>query len=188
MRTAIVTYAQAGLAPGLTLELARRGWRLVLGDPEARGLEAQAAGLATATEVIALSGDPGDEGHCGQLVEAAGPHLEVLVNNAAPSARRAAAGTEDFPLDDLEDAYRETVLVPLGLMRVALPRLATGGRVISVLPAGGDGAVRASAAAALAQLTEAVAEAHPEFSIRALRPATGAIGVLDEIPSEAACA
>ncbi|MGH2969478.1 MAG: short-chain dehydrogenase, partial [Solirubrobacteraceae bacterium] len=63
MPTAIVTRATVGLGPALSLALAEEGWRLVLDGQEPRPLEAQAAGLATATEVVALPGDVCDAGH-----------------------------------------------------------------------------------------------------------------------------
>src|SRR3954453_11731597 len=82
MPTAIVTRASVGLGPSLTLALAERGWRLIVDDDAPRTLEAQAAGLATATEVVALPGSIADADHREELVAAAGPRLDLLVRNA----------------------------------------------------------------------------------------------------------
>jgi NAD(P)-dependent dehydrogenase (short-subunit alcohol dehydrogenase family) len=171
MDTALITRASVGLGPTLALALAERGWRLVLGDADARRLEAQAAGLATATEVEAVPGDIADAEHREHLVAVAGPSVDLVVNNAAPS-HHVEPRPDGFPLDDLEDAYRETVLAPLALVELVLPRLAPGGRIVNVIPRlsrrGPD--IREAAAVALEELTAAIADAHPHLRIHGCDP------------------
>jgi NAD(P)-dependent dehydrogenase (short-subunit alcohol dehydrogenase family) len=169
MDTALITRASVGLAPSLALALAERGWRLVLDDPDARRLEAQAAGLATATEVDPLPGDIADAAHREQLVAVAGPSVDLLVNNAAARVHHVEPTADGFPLDDLEDAYRETVLAPLALVELVLPRLARGGRIVNVIPRRSRRRpdVRDSAVLALEELTAAIADAHPHLRIHA---------------------
>jgi NAD(P)-dependent dehydrogenase (short-subunit alcohol dehydrogenase family) len=169
METALITRASVGLGPSLALALAERGWRLVLDDVDPRRLEAQAAGLATATEVEAVPGDMADAGHREDLVAAAGPSVDLVVNNAAPRPRHGEPSAGGYPLDDLEDAYRETVLAPLALVELVLPQLSDGGRVVNVIPRRSRGlpGVRDSAAAALEELTAAIADAHPHLRIHA---------------------
>ncbi len=171
MDTAVITRASVGLGPSLALALAERGWRLVLDDVDPRRLEAQAAGLATATEVEAVPGDLADAEHREHLVAVAGPCIDLVVNNAAAHSRHVEPNGDGFPLDDLEDAYRETVLAPLALVELALPQLAPDGRVVNVIPRRSRSRrhpdVRDSAAAALEELTAAIAEAHPDLRIHA---------------------
>ena len=171
METALITRASVGLGPSLTLALAERGWRLVLDDVDPRRLEAQCAGLATATEVEAVPGDIADAEHREHLVAVAGPSVDLVVNNAAPHFHHVEASADGFALDDLEDAYRETVLAPLALLELVLAQLAPEGRIVNVIPRRSRSPrhpdVRDSAAAALEELTDAIAEAHPDLQIHA---------------------
>ena len=171
MGTALITRASVGLGPSLSLALAERGWRLVLGDDDPRRLEAQAAGLATATAVDAVPGDIADAAHREHLVAVAGPSVDLVVNNAAPHFHHVEATAGRFALDDLEDAYRETVLAPLALVDLVLPHLAPEGRIVNVIPRRSRSPrhpdIRDAAAAALEELTAAIAEAHPDLGIHA---------------------
>jgi NAD(P)-dependent dehydrogenase (short-subunit alcohol dehydrogenase family) len=170
METALITRASVGLGPSLALALAERGWRLVLDDADPRRLEAQAAGLATATEVEAVPGDLGAADHREHLAAVAGPSVDLVVNNAAPHVH-VEPTADGFRVDDLEDAYRETVLAPLGLIELVLPRLAPDGRIVNVIPRLSRSPrhpdVRHAAAAALVELTAAIADAHPDLRIHA---------------------
>lgn len=192
--TAIVTRAGTGVGPALALALAERGWRLVLDGKDARPLEAQAAGLATATEVAVVPGDVGDADHREALIAAAGPSLELLVNNSMPLDADEPPAEDDYPLDHLEDAYRDTVLAPLALVQLALPRLASNGSIVNVVPSD-DGGVRGdvgdSARAALEELTDAIAAAYPHLRIQVAHTARtrsesqGADGIVEGLlPSE----
>jgi short subunit dehydrogenase len=141
----------------------------VLDDADARRLEAQAAGLATATEVEALPGDIADAEHREHLAAVAGPSVDLLVNNAARHVHHVEPTADGFPLDDLEDAYRETVLAPLALVELVLPQLGRGGRIVNVIPRRTlrRPDVRDAAVTALAELTAAIADAHPHLRIHA---------------------
>src|SRR5215203_1767006 len=123
MDTALITGASRGLGLALARELARRSWRLVIDARGAEALEASRAELAELTEVVAIPGDVADAAHREELVVAAGPRIELLVNNASllgPSPQPALA---DYPLDVLERVYRVNVLAPLALFQAALGRL-----------------------------------------------------------------
>ena len=173
-RVAIITGASQGLGLALARELARRDWRLVI---DARGrddLERAAAELSALTDVQALSGDVADEAHRRALIEAAGEHVDLLVNNASvlgPSPQPALA---DYPLAELEHVFQVNVVAPLALVQLALPRL-TGGCVINVTS---DAAVEAypgwggygSSKAALEQVTAVLGAEHPELRIYAVDP------------------
>jgi NAD(P)-dependent dehydrogenase (short-subunit alcohol dehydrogenase family) len=175
MPTAIVTGASRGLGLALADALADRGWRLVIDARDAVALEEAAARLRDRTEVIALAGDVADPGHRTALVEAAGPTLELLVNNASSLGPSPLPPLAEYPLDQLEHVYRTNALAPLALVQVALPRLAEGARIVNVTS---DAAVEAyegwggygSSKAALEQISAVLGAEHPELRVYAVDP------------------
>jgi NAD(P)-dependent dehydrogenase (short-subunit alcohol dehydrogenase family) len=175
VRTAIVTGGSRGLGRALSRALAEGRWRLVI---DARGEEALAAArdeLSKTTEVVAIAGDVADDAHRRELVAAAGPQLDLLVNNASVLGPSPQPSLADYPLDTLERVYRVNVLAPLALVQVALPILAPGARILNVTS---DAAVEpyegwggyGSSKAALEQLTNVLAAEHPELRIYAVDP------------------
>ncbi|MEA2279922.1 MAG: hypothetical protein QOK21_529 [Solirubrobacteraceae bacterium] len=173
MSTAIITGASRGLGLALARALAADGWRLVVDARHAADLDAAAAGLDAA--VTAIAGDVADPGHRAALVAAAGPRIDLLVNNASvlgPSPQPALA---EYPLDALERVYRVNVLAPLALVQLALPRIPAGGTILNVTS---DAAVEpypgwggyGSSKAALEQLSAVLAAERPELRIHAVDP------------------
>jgi NAD(P)-dependent dehydrogenase (short-subunit alcohol dehydrogenase family) len=175
MDTALITGASRGLGLALARELARRSWRLVIDARGADALEAARAELAGMTEVVAIAGDVADSAHRRGLVEAAGPRIELLVNNASVLGPSPQPRLADYPFDELERVYRVNVLAPLALFQDALPALPPGALVLNVTS---DAAVEAyegwggygSSKAALEQVTRVLAAEHPELRIVAVDP------------------
>ena len=175
MDTALITGASRGLGLALARELARRSWRVVIDARGPDALEAARAELAAATEVVALPGDVADAAHRRALVEAAGPRIDLLVNNASVLGPSPQPRLADYPLDVLERVYRVNVVAPLALFQSALPALAAGACVLNVTS---DAAVEAyegwggygSSKAALEQVTRVLAAEHPELRIVAVDP------------------
>ena len=106
---------------------------------------------------------------------AAGPRIDLLVNNASLLGPSPQPRLADYPLDVLERVYRVNVHAPLALFQTALPALAPGACVLNVTS---DAAVEAyegwggygSSKAALEQLTRVLAAEHPELRIVAVDP------------------
>jgi NAD(P)-dependent dehydrogenase (short-subunit alcohol dehydrogenase family) len=169
---AIVTGASRGLGLALARELDARGWTVVV---DARDGEALAAATAGLERVVALAGDVADARHRAELVAAAGPSIELLVNNASllgPSPQPTLAG---YPLDTLRRVYEVNVYAPLALIQEALPQLVAGAAIINVTsdaavePYAGWGGY-GSSKAALEQLTAILAEEHPDLRVFAVDP------------------
>jgi NAD(P)-dependent dehydrogenase (short-subunit alcohol dehydrogenase family) len=175
MSVALVTGASRGLGLALARALAGRGWRLVIDARGAEELEAARAELAAQTVVTALAGDVADPDHRRALIDAAGPSLDVLVNNASLLGPSPQPPLADYPLDVLEQVYRVNVLAPLALVQLALPLLAPGARIVNVTS---DAAVEpyegwggyGSAKAALEQLTAILAAEQPDLRVYAVDP------------------
>ena len=173
MDTALITGASRGLGLALARELARREWRLVIDARGAGALEAARAELAERTEVVALAGDVADPEHRRALVAAAGPRIDLLVNNASVLGPSPQPPLADYPLDVLEHVYRVNVLAPLALVQLALPALAS-----TVLNITSDAAVEpyagwggyGSSKAALEQVTRVLAAEHPHLRVLAVDP------------------
>jgi NAD(P)-dependent dehydrogenase (short-subunit alcohol dehydrogenase family) len=173
MPVAIITGASRGLGLALARALADDGWSLIL---DARGAGAlHAAARQIGPSAVAIPGDVSDPAHRRALIDAAGPRLDLLVNNASvlgPSPQPELAG---YPLDELERVYRVNVLAPLALAQLALPRLADGGVILdvtsdaAVFPYEGWGGY-GSSKAALDQLTAVLAAENPRLRVYAVDP------------------
>jgi NAD(P)-dependent dehydrogenase (short-subunit alcohol dehydrogenase family) len=170
--TAILTGASRGLGLALARALVERGWRLVV---DARGEEALAESTARLGSVTAIGGDVTDPKHRRALVEAAGPAIDLLVNNASllgPSPQPALA---DYPLDELRRVYEVNVLAPLALVQLALPRLSPGAAILNLTS---DAAVEpyegwggyGSSKAALEQVGAILAAEHPSLRVYTADP------------------
>jgi NAD(P)-dependent dehydrogenase (short-subunit alcohol dehydrogenase family) len=169
---AIVTGASRGLGLALSRALAERGWRLVVDARGAAELEQAVAGLHC---VEAVPGDVADPAHRRELVERAGGHIDLVVNNAGilgPSPRPLLA---DYPVTELARVIEVNVLAPLAIVQEALPRLGAGAAVVDITS---DAAVEpyegwggyGSSKAALEQLTAILAAEHPELRIYTVDP------------------
>ena len=175
MDTALITGASRGLGLALARELARRSWRLVIDARGAEALEAARAQLAGLTEVVAIPGDVSDAAHREALVAAAGPRIDLLVNNASDLGPSPLPTLGMLPLGALEQVLRTNLVAPLGLVQTALPQLVEGARVINVSsdaavePYEGWGGYGASKAA-LDQLSAILAAENAGLRVYAVDP------------------
>jgi NAD(P)-dependent dehydrogenase (short-subunit alcohol dehydrogenase family) len=127
--TAIVTGASRGLGLALARALDERGWRLVV---DARGEQALLEATADLEGTIAIAGDLADPEHRAALVGAAGPRIDLLVNNASLLGPSPQPPLADYPLDVLRNVYEVNVIAPLSLVQLALPRLTEGAALVNV--------------------------------------------------------
>ena len=184
MRRAVVTGGSRGLGLALTSELTDRGWHVVIDGRDAAVLATAVAGLAHPERVTAIAGDVADPIHRAALADAAGPSLDLLVNNASVLGAVPMPTLATYPLDDLVHAFCVNTVAPLHLVQLLLPALRrvtgravgpAGGRVINVTSDaslnayatwGGYGATKA----ALDLFTAVLAEENPELRWYALDP------------------
>ena len=175
MPTGIITGASRGLGLALARALSRDGWELVIDARGADALEAARAELAALTEVVAIPGDVADTEHLHALVQAAGPRIDLLVNNASVLGPSPQPPLADYPLGALERVYRVNVFAPLALFQLALPALPPGACVLNVTsdaavePYAGWGGY-GSSKAALEQLTRILGAEHPDLRVLAVDP------------------
>ena len=129
MPIAIVTGASRGLGLALARELDARGWHLVVDARGERELLDATAGL---TRVTPIAGDLADPEHRATLIGAAGPHLDLVVNNASLLGPSPQPPLADYPLETFRRVYEVNVLAPLALVQLALPRLSPGSAIVNV--------------------------------------------------------
>jgi NAD(P)-dependent dehydrogenase (short-subunit alcohol dehydrogenase family) len=172
MPVGIVTGASRGLGLALTRALVDRGWRVVV---DARDEDALRREWGNPPHDVVVAGDVSEAGHRRVLIEAAGPSIDLVVNNASTLGPSPLPPLAAYPLDELRRVYEINVLAPLGLVQAALPRLASGARIVSITS---DAAVEpyegwggyGSSKAALEQLTAILAAEHPELRVYTVDP------------------
>ena len=139
---AIVTGASRGLGGVVARVLAGRGWDLVLGGRDEDALrEAEAALVPAGGRVRAVAGDITEASTRRRLVAEADAlgGLRLLVNNA--SELGGITPLAQLDLARLDRVLRANVVAPLGLIQLALPRLArSGGLVVNVTSDAASGA------------------------------------------------
>jgi NAD(P)-dependent dehydrogenase (short-subunit alcohol dehydrogenase family) len=175
MPLAIITGSSRGLGLALARALAQRDWALVIDARDSSALERAARELGRITEVVAVPGDVSDDWHRGALLDAAGDHVDLLVNNASLLGPSPQPPLGRYPLQALERVYQVNVLAPLALTQLFLPRMPDRGTIINV---SSDAAVEpyagwggyGSSKAALDQLTTILAEEHPGLRIYSVDP------------------
>src|SRR4051794_27682346 len=99
---AIVTGASRGLGLALTRALSARGWQVVV---DARNGDALAAATQDLDGIVAVAGDVADPVHRRALVAAAGPRVDLLVNNASILGPSPQPSLRDYPLAALREVY-----------------------------------------------------------------------------------
>ncbi len=172
--TALITGAAAGIGRATALRMARDGWRCVLVDADAAALQRlQAAWPANAPAPLAIVCDLTDASRIAQLADQV-PPLDALINNAGMSAGGADAtsGHDDGKAARL---IALNLLAPARVVQACASRLKPGARIVNLASGAGlraipwRGLYSPSKAGLIAQ-TQALALAHPEWTVTALSP------------------
>jgi NAD(P)-dependent dehydrogenase (short-subunit alcohol dehydrogenase family) len=173
-RTAIVTGASRGLGLALTTELTALGWHVIADGRDADALHTALDPLGPS--VVAIPGDIADPAHRHDLAEAAGPRVDLLVNNAGALGPSPLPHLTDLPLDEFASLIYTNVIAQLGVIQAVLPALrAAHGTVIDVTsdagvePYEGWGGYGASKAA-LDHLGAVLAVEEPELRVLTIDP------------------
>jgi len=134
MAIAVVTGASQGLGRAVALELAERGWSLVLDgrrvDALAEAERAIVARLAPGASLVAVAGDVAEAGHRRDLVRGAQRlgGLDLVVNNAGTLGAAPLPSLVSYPLDALEQTLTTNVVAPLALVQEAVGLLRRSAR------------------------------------------------------------
>ncbi len=173
--TALVTGASRGFGRALAVELAGRGWRLVLDARNEQDLDLLAAGLPNTTAVAGDVTDPLHQQALTAAVEVLGG-IDLLVNNASELGPSPLPSLADYPLPELRAVYETNVIAPLALTQLLLPGLvARRGTIVNV---SSDAAVEAypgwggygSSKAALDHLGRVLAGEQPAVRVYGFDP------------------
>jgi NAD(P)-dependent dehydrogenase (short-subunit alcohol dehydrogenase family) len=176
-RTAMITGASRGLGLALARTLAEDGWTLIIDARTEEALESARAELSRYTHVIAISGDVTDPEHREDLAEAAREvgGVDALVNNASILGPSPQPDLLDYPLDVIEQVYRNNVISPLALIQALNNELKPQARIINVTsdtavePYEGWGGY-GSSKAALEQLSNILAAENPGLRVYRVDP------------------
>ena len=172
-RTAIVTGGSRGLGLALVTALAHAGWRVVADGRDPVALHDALGPLGP--DVVAIAGDVTDPAHRQALVAAAGPTIDLVVNNAGGLGPSPLPALDSVPLGELAALFETNVVAPLGLVQAAIERLAPGAVVVDITSdasvEGYEGwGVYGATKAALDQLGRVLAAEHPELRVLTVDP------------------
>jgi NAD(P)-dependent dehydrogenase (short-subunit alcohol dehydrogenase family) len=135
-RTALITGGSRGLGRTVAEFLAAQKYNLVITARNEDELETSARVLRRhGSQVIALAGDVADPEHRRRLADAVRGlgRLDILLNNASTLGAAPLPPLAEYPLEDLETAFRVNVLAPIALVREVLPLLEeNGGLVVNI--------------------------------------------------------
>jgi NAD(P)-dependent dehydrogenase (short-subunit alcohol dehydrogenase family) len=168
----IVTGTSRGLGLALARELDRRGWELVV---DARGADDLAGAVDGLTPAPAIAGDVADPDHRRAVVDAAGPRVDLLVNNASLLGPSPQPRLDSYPIEVWRRVYEVNVVAPLALAQLVLPRMAPGAAIVNVTSDAGAEAYEGwggygSSKAALEQLSAILAAEHPDLRVYTVDP------------------
>ena len=128
MPSGMITGGSKGLGGALARAVADDGWDVVITARTQHMLDDVAR--EGSPRIRAIAGDVRDESHRARLADAAGPRLDLLVNNAShlgPSPLLPIGAVDD---DELHAVFDTNVVSPLALLGLVLPALTQGAGVV----------------------------------------------------------
>ena len=175
---AIVTGASSGIGAATALELARRGWSVVVNYARS---EAEAKEVAArCKDALVVQADVSDDAECRKLAQTAldrWGHLDALVNNAGTTKFVDHANLDGLTADDFLRIYRTNVVGPFQMIRACAPALkARRGAIVNVSSVAsqlgiGSSLAYAASKAALNTMTYSLARSlGPDVRVNAVCP------------------
>ena len=133
--TVLITGAGSGIGRALALEAARKGFTLILAGRTATTLEQTKEGCIGADVKCVVADVTTPEGRLA-IMDAVGPTLDILINNAGVLSVGHIADMTDA---DLERMTTTNLVAPMALTRDLLPALRrTRGRIVNIGSVFGD--------------------------------------------------
>src|SRR5882762_6559257 len=125
-KVALITGASSGIGAASAVELAKRGWSVVVNFSKSEA-EAQAV-VARCPGAIAVQADVSDDAECRRLTETAlerWGRIDALVNNAGTTKFVDHADLDGLSSDDFLRIYKINVVGPFQMTRACAPALKT---------------------------------------------------------------
>jgi len=177
-RVAIVTGSSSGIGAACAVELARRGWSVLVNY--AKNTAEAAKVVAQCKDAIAVQADVGEDADCRRLAQAAlgkWGRIDALVNNAGTTKFVRHADLEGLSAEDFLRIYRLNVVGPFQMTRACAGALkAAKGAVVnissvaSLLGTGSSVAYGASKAALNALSLSLARTLAPEVRVNVVAP------------------
>jgi 3-oxoacyl-[acyl-carrier protein] reductase len=177
-KVAIVTGSSSGIGAACALELAKRGWSVVVNYSKSAA-EAQEV-VAQCKDAVAVQADVGEDADCRRLAQAAldkWGRIDALVNNAGTTKFVKHADLDGLSAEDFLRIYRLNVVGPFQMTRACATALkAAKGAVVNVssvaslLGTGSSVAYGASKAALNAMSLSLARTLAPEVRVNVVAP------------------
>jgi 3-oxoacyl-[acyl-carrier protein] reductase len=177
-KVAIVTGSSSGIGAACVLELAKRGWSVVVNYSK-NAAEAEKV-VAQCKDAIAVRADVGEDADCRRLAQAAldrWGRIDALVNNAGTTKYMKHSDLEGLSAEDFLRIYRLNVVGPFQMTRACAAALkANRGAVVNVSSVAaklgtGSSLAYAASKAALNTMTFSLARSlGPEVRVNAVSP------------------
>ena len=177
-KVAIVTGSATGIGAATSIELSKRGWKVVVNYSKSEAEAKKVAGECK--DAITVQADIGDDAQCKKLVQAAldkWGRVDALVNNAGTTKFVKNVDLDGLAADDFLRIYRLNVVGPFQMTRACAPALkAAKGSVVNVssvaaLLGTGSSIAYAASKAGLNSLTMSLARVlGPEVRVNAVCP------------------
>ena len=178
MKVAIVTGSSSGIGAACALEMAKRGWAVVVNYSKSAAEAQSVAGQCG--NAIAVQADVGEDADCRRLAQAAMDkwgRIDALVNNAGTTKLVKHSDLEGLQAEDFLRIYRLNVVGPFQMTRACAGALKQGrGAVVNVssvaalLGTGSSVAYSASKAALNAMTFSLARTLAPEVRVNAVAP------------------
>lgn len=178
MKVAIVTGSSSGIGAACALELAKRGWAVVINYSKSAA-DAEKV-VAECGNAIAVQADVGEDADCRKLAKAAldkWGRLDALVNNAGTTKFVKHSDLDGLSAEDFLRIYRLNVVAAFQMTRACAPALKESrgavvnvSSVASLLGTGSSVAYGASKAALNAMSFSLARSLAPEVRVNVVAP------------------